>query len=426
MTSRAYQEVLMNAAKTMVRIKNPRRLLKMITRFVVREVGLTHTSILIHEPAKRRYVFVDSKGDKRIPTSLIRLDHTNPLIQWFVEVGPKRSLDPRFKNDYLFYSDVAGWLDEFGENGHDPKLKNKLNNLKKTMSTLNATLCIPGFYKHELLGVMLLGEKHDGEPFTKEEIAFFQTLANDASMTIQTANLKEDLLERNLELELKQKELKEKLTEIEFLRSKEQKTYFQIVWSLAKEVYAKDPYTSGHSAHVEHLGLMTAREMGYDLKDRNKKNALKASLRLHDVGKIGIPDSILKKESSLTEEEWKIMREHPVRGAKILEPLSEFKDVAKIVLHHHERYNGTGYPHGLKGEAIPIESRIISVVDAFHAIVSTRCYRKGRLDEVAIAELKKGAGTQFDPDVVEAFLRAYDRESAQKNGQKKTSESITA
>jgi len=97
-----------------------------------------------------------------------------------------------------------------------------------------------------------------------------------------------------------------------------------------------------------------------------------------------------------------------------LEPLTEFKEVAQIVLYHHERYDGKGYPSGLKGEEIPIESRIISVVDAYHAIVSTRCYRKGRSVEVAINELQKGADTQFDAKVVEAFVRALQNEEAKK------------
>ena len=213
---------------------------------------------------------------------------------------------------------------------------------------------------------------------------------------------------KNLELEKKKKELEKRLTEIEELHKKEQETYYQIVMSLAHEVCEKDPYTSGHLEGVERLGVMTAEEMGFDLSGR-KKDILVAALHLHDVGKIGIPDHILKKPGSLTEEEWKIMRQHPVKGAKILEPLTDFKEVANIVLHHHEFYNGKGYPDGLSREQIPIEARIIAVVDAFHAIVSTRCYSKGRSVTIAFKELERAAGTQFDPVVVQAFIRAYQR-----------------
>ena len=156
------------------------------------------------------------------------------------------------------------------------------------------------------------------------------------------------------------------------------------------------------------FGKAWGKEMGYDMTGR-KKDVLIASLHLHDVGKIGIPDHILMKPASLNEEEWKIMRQHPVKGAKILEPLSGFKEVANVVLHHHENYDGTGYPEGLKGEAIPLEARIVAVVDAFHAIVSKRCYSKGRSIDAAFQELERCAGTQFDPHVVEAFIRAYKR-----------------
>ena len=103
------------------------------------------------------------------------------------------------------------------------------------------------------------------------------------------------------------------------------------------------------------------------------------------------------------------MRQHPVKGAKILEPLSGFREVANVVLHHHENFDGSGYPDGLRGEEIPLEARIVSVVDAFHAIVSKRCYSKGRPIHVAFEELERCAGSQFDPKVVNAFVRAYKR-----------------
>ena len=412
MTSQAYHEALINAAKTMVRVQNPRSLLKMIARFIVKQVELTHASMVIHETRRNRYIFVDSKGSERIPTSLVRLDHTNPLIEWFLEKDPKG----KNKKDFLLYSDLMKWMSHSHTNGrYTESQKSKMPRLKNIMTTLKAALCVPGFYKGELLGVLVLGEKLNHELFTPDEISFFQALANDASITLKAADLRESLLQQNLELELKQKELKEKLHEIELMREREQATYHQIVLSLAREVYAKDPYTSGHLAHVEKLGLITARELGYNLNDEKKRNTLTAALHLHDVGKIGIPDAILKKKGPLTDEEWKVMKQHPIRGAKILEPLTGFKEVGKIVLHHHENYDGTGYPHGLKGEEIPIESRIISVVDAFHAIVSTRCYREGRSPKVAFSELEKGSGTQFDSKVARAFIRAYQKEQGRKS-----------
>ncbi|MBI4368290.1 MAG: HD-GYP domain-containing protein [Candidatus Omnitrophica bacterium] len=404
MTSYDYQEALKNAAKTMVRVKNPRRLLKMIVRFIVREVGLHHASILMFDQLKQRYIFVDSQGSHRIPISLVKLDHSNPLIHWFSNWEKKVKLT----KDFLILEDLKAWIQDPALTGQHPTLKTKLLSLKEVMETLKATVCVPGFYKNELLGVLLLGGKLSGEPFLLEEINFFQTLANDASMTIKTAEFREDLIAKNVELEKQKQELEQRLQEIAELRKKEQETYYQIVMSLAHEVNAKDPYTAGHLQGVERLGLMTAQEMGYDMSGK-RKDILVASLHLHDVGKIGIPDHILMKPGSLTDEEWKIMRQHPVKGAKILEPLTGFKEVANVVLHHHENYDGSGYPSGLKGEAIPLEARIVSVVDAFHAIVSKRCYSKGKPIEVAFEELERCAGTQFDPQVVGAFIRAYQR-----------------
>lgn len=410
MTSQAYQEALINAAKTMVRVRNPRRLLKMITRFVVKEVGLTHTSILIQEPAKNRYVFVDSKGNHRIPTSLFRLDQGNPLIQWFLRKDRKSE----WGKGYVSYADLL--KQSTSESIGTERERARLHKLKDAMNVLRASVCVPGFYKGELLGILILGEKLDHTQFTPDEIAFFQALANDASIAIKAANLREDLLERNLDLELKQKELKEKIHVIERLRQKEQSTYHQIILSLAREVHEKDPYTSDHLDYVQKLGFMTAKELGYNLIDQRKRNILKAALCLHDVGKIGIPDSILKKMGPLTENEWKIMKQHPARGSKILEPLSEFKEAGEIIMHHHENYDGSGYPDGLKGDEIPIESRIVAVVDAFHAIVSTRCYRRGRSVETAMRELERGAGSQFDPMVVAGFIRAFRKEEGIKFG----------
>ena len=237
--------------------------------------------------------------------------------------------------------------------------------------------------------------------FSLEELTFFQTLAHDASMTIKAAEFHDDLAKRNRELE-------EKIEEINQLRKKEQQTYYQIILSLAREVHARDAYTSGHMEEVEKLGLMTAEEMGLEMTG-HKKDILVAALHLHDVGKIGIPDNVLKKEGKLTEEEWLIMRDHVFKGARILEPMDDFKEVAKIVMLHHENFDGSGYPYGLKGDEIPIEARIICVVDTFHAMVSTRCYRKGRPFDYAIKELEKYAGKQFDPLVVKAFISAINK-----------------
>ena len=387
----------------------------MIVRFIVREVGLSHASILMFDQLKSRYIFVDSQGSHRIPINLVKLDQSNPLIYWFSHKDRKLKI----KKDFLSLVELSSWITDPTLMDHKSSLKTRLVQLRDVMEMLKATVCVPGFYKEELLGVLLLGNKLKGGPFTLEEISFFQTLANDASMTIKTAEYRENLIAQNIELEKQKQELERRLEEIKELRKKEQETYYQIVMSLAAEVNAKDPYTAGHLEGVERLGLMTAQEMGYDMSGR-RKDILVASLHLHDVGKIGIPDHILMKPASLTDEEWKIMRQHPIKGAKILEPLTGFKEVANVVLHHHENFDGTGYPDSLREEQIPLEARIVAVVDAFHAIISKRCYSKGKSIDVAFKELERCAGTQFDPQVVHAFIKAYKRTL---NGKYKTESS---
>ncbi|MBI4550248.1 MAG: HD domain-containing protein [Candidatus Omnitrophica bacterium] len=397
MTSFEYHEALKNAAKSMVRVKNPRRLLKMIARFIEREVGLTHSSILIFDPPNRRYLFVDSKGDRRIPVGLVRLDADNPLIRWFSEASRSVALS----RDFITANQVERLLSNETFLEQNRGIEERLCAIREQMRIFKAAVCVPGFFKGELLGLLLLGRKQDQTDFSLEELTFFQTLANDASMTIKMAEYHDDLVRRNRELE-------EQIEEVTRLRKKEQETYYQIILSLAREVHARDAYTSGHMEEVEKLGLMTAEAMNLNLEGK-RRDILVAALHLHDVGKIGIPDSILKKEEKLTEEEWLIMRDHVFKGARILEPLDDFKEVARIIMLHHENFDGSGYPYGLKGEEIPIEARIINVVDTFHAIVSSRCYRRGRPFEQAVKELERCAGKQFDPAVVRAFIETISR-----------------
>ncbi|MDP3919955.1 MAG: HD-GYP domain-containing protein [Candidatus Omnitrophota bacterium] len=390
-----YQGVLRDIAKSMVRLRRPERLLRMIIKYIHQEMNLSHASILVFQENQKYFSFVDSKGSRKIPPQLVKLDMDHPLAKWF-QRGQSKELPSM---DYLSRAQISRWM---GDSALSRRLKDQLRGLIAAMDILNIDLAIPGYYKRALLGLLLLGEKRDQAPFTDPEIAFFQVLAQDCSMAVKTAEYHQSLLERN-------RELSGRLEQIEDMRQKEQDTYYQIMRSLAQEVWAKDAYTFGHIGQVERLGIMTARELGLELTEK-KRAVLSAGLILHDVGKIGIPDHILNKPSSLDKEEWKIMRTHVEKGVRILEPLTAFKEVREIVRCHHEQYDGSGYPRGIRGDQIPIGSRIVSVVDAFHAIVSTRCYSKGRPVAFAFEELRRCSGTQFDPEVVEAMIRALTRE----------------
>lgn len=396
-----YQEVLRDVARSMVRLKRPDRLLKLITRFIDRQFGLMHTSLLVLDPKKEHYAFVNSKGAKRLPMGLVKFDADHPLVQWF---SVKKKLP--FQKDFLFLSDVKKMLSRAEFRLAANSKADQLQGIQKTMQNLKAELLVPGYFKDTLVGLLMLGRRVNGRCFTQQEVTFFQTLAHDCSMAVKTAEYNQNLIAQN-------QELAKRLEEIEKMRNKEQRTYYEIMRSLAEEVHAKEPYIFGHVSEVERLGMMTAREMGMDLSGKTR-DVLSAALILHDVGKIGIPDKILCKPGQLTDEEWRVMKTHVEKGARILEPLTDFKRVREIIMAHHERFDGGGYPSGLKGNEISIEARIICVVDSFHAIVSSRCYREGRSLDFAIREVRKCAGTQFDPVVVDAFLRALKKELKKK------------
>ncbi|MBI2887236.1 MAG: diguanylate cyclase [Chloroflexi bacterium] len=179
-------------------------------------------------------------------------------------------------------------------------------------------------------------------------------------------------------------------------------SYFEAVQSLAAAVDARDSYTHRHSSTVAHYATTLARSMG--LSGAVLTQIHIAGL-LHDVGKIGVPDHILGKPGPLTETEWAKMREHPEVGKGIVEHLSVHEHIVPLIVHHHERWDGGGYPHGLAGDSIPLGARIISVADAYHAMTSDRPYRPALSRAEALAVLQDEAGVQFDPRVVEAFIQ---------------------
>lgn len=172
--------------------------------------------------------------------------------------------------------------------------------------------------------------------------------------------------------------------------------------ALALALGYRDNETSGHAARVVHFSLRLGREMGLE---HDEMVALKLGSRLHDIGKIGVDDRVLRKPAKLDDGEWAQMREHPRKGMEMVREADLPESVARVVGQHHERWDGSGYPVGLRGEEMDIAARIFSVIDAFDAITSDRVYRRAQPYEAALAELRAFAGTQFDPAIVEAFAR---------------------
>jgi len=174
-----------------------------------------------------------------------------------------------------------------------------------------------------------------------------------------------------------------------------------LLHSLTSAVDAKDAYTCGHSERVALVSRHLAQQMG--LSDRDVEQIYMAGL-LHDVGKIGVPEAVLQKTGKLTAEEFEQMKRHPQIGARILQDIKQVREIVPGVLHHHERYDGKGYPTGLAGEKIPLMGRIICLADCFDAMTSNRTYRKALPLEVALTEIRRCSGTQFDPRLTEFFL----------------------
>ncbi len=236
-------------------------------------------------------------------------------------------------------------------------------------------VAVPFFHKGEAIGVIAVVNKVSSERFSGEDIELLHTLGNQAAIAVDNAKLIED-----------QKAL-----------------FLDTIIALAAAVDAKDAYTHNHSKNVSIYTKAIADQMFLSEHDME---ILERAAILHDIGKIAVPESILNKPARLTSEEFEIMKTHPVCGVKIVENIKEMEEIIPGMKYHHERYDGKGYPEGLRGEGIPLLARILAVADTYDAMTSDRPYRKGPGHEAAMREIMRCSGTQFAPDVVEAFLRS--------------------
>ena len=250
----------------------------------------------------------------------------------------------------------------------------------ETDSPLNprAVLCVPITLRGKPQGVLFLANYQVGHVFTDDHRNLVTELAAQAAVAIDNARLfkdREEVIIASLE-------------------------------ALANAVDARDPYTRGHSDRVTQYALMIARQMKYAPKDQGAWLRLERGGKLHDIGKIGVPDAILQKTGKLTDEEFERMKEHPLAGFNILSGLKMLTDELVIVRSHHERYDGKGYPDRKKGDELPMFAWIVSAADAIDAMTSDRPYRKGMSLQIAVDQVRAGAGTHFHPDVAEAVLDA--------------------
>ncbi len=256
-------------------------------------------------------------------------------------------------------------------------------------SDVGSLVCYPLLTRADIYGALWMNiPESRGQNF-----ANLQTLANQAAVVLERAIL---LAESRRQAE----ELKEAYAELEI-------TYDRTLTSLMSALDARDRETEGHSVRVSRLACMLAAEVG--LSEKQIKSLERGAL-LHDIGKIGISDTILHKPDKLTDDEWKIMRVHPDIGARIVEGIPFLQDTVAVIRHHHERWDGSGYPVGLSGKEIPTQARIFAVVDVFDALTSRRRYREKSTADEALRYLEEQSGVLFDPDIVEALSRLPYRE----------------
>lgn len=241
---------------------------------------------------------------------------------------------------------------------------------------------IPLVYQGILLGVLDLNFQKETE-LTREDLSFLTIAGHLAAIALQTFLSRQEAL-------TKQRESRD--------------TLLGTITSLSLAVEAKDSYTGTHLKDVQEITQKIGSLMGLSSKELEE---LQYAAVLHDIGKVGIPDSVLRKPGKLTPEEWQIMKQHSIIGERIISNIPGLANVAKFVRWHHERWDGKGYPDGLKDDEIPLPVRILTVVDAYSAMREKRPYRDDLPKEVAISELKRNAGTQFDPKVVELFLSLF-------------------
>jgi HD-GYP domain-containing protein (c-di-GMP phosphodiesterase class II) len=382
-----YKKALEAASRGMIMIHDPAVLIKLILRIIVGRVQIRHAGMILHDPDRDTYVLTVSKGETgaKVPAGFARFDKNNPLIQIFLD----QKFEPIFKGKGAVLSydlHTMVWKEGLLNGGIcDAEVSRVLHGVVDEMGLYDVAACVPAVYQRDLMAVLLLGQKIDGEKFDQDELDFFAALASNAAMAIRNAQLFERIKDD---------------------AEKKHDLFIRMTNTLGAAIEAKDEYTKGHSEGVTRYAIAIARYMadfmGYDFNEKFYEDLYIAGI-LHDIGKIGVPEVILNKPGRLSPEEYALIKRHPVDGVAILKDLPELAESMKGIRHHHERMDGSGYPDGLKGDEIPLIASIIAVADAFDAMITHRPYRPAASSQTAVDEIMKCSGTQFHPDAAAAI-----------------------
>jgi putative nucleotidyltransferase with HDIG domain len=328
-----------------------RRAMEAAIQLMNAEVG----SLLLFDGQKDLLHFEVVLGDREEEIKLLTLNAGQGIAGWVAREGNPLIVNNPEKDPRFF-------------RGVDERTEFKTRNL----------VCVPVKIKGKVIGVLEAINKKGGEDFDREDLSLLTSLADQVAIALDNSRLYRELEEM----------------------------FFQTVESLSGAIEKRDPYTGGHTQRVTSYSLAIAKYL--PLRPEEIK-WLKVTSVLHDIGKIAIEDRILKKPERLNPEEFDTIKSHCDQGAEIIEHIQQLHEIVPGVKHHHEQIDGEGYPDGLKGEEIPVFAKIVAVADTFDAMTTDRPYRKAMEKEDAVGELKRCSGTQLDKEIVEAFLKAYQR-----------------
>ncbi|PIV21168.1 MAG: phosphohydrolase [Deltaproteobacteria bacterium CG03_land_8_20_14_0_80_45_14] len=337
-------------------------------------------STLDHKEIQRRAMEAATRLMKAEVGSLLLVDEEKHQLYFEVALGDR---EEDIKTISLNFGEgIAGCVAQHGKPlivnspGKDPRFFKGVD--ERTEFETRNIICVPVRVKEKIIGVLEAINKQGKGKFDKEDLSLLNSLADQVAIALDNSRLYQELEEM----------------------------FFQTAESLADAIEKRDPYTGGHTQRVTLYSQAIAKRL--QLKPLEKK-WLKIASVLHDIGKIGIEDHILRKPEPLSPEEFDIIKRHSDMGAEIIEHIRQLRESIPGVKYHHEQLDGKGYPDGLKGEEIPILAKIVAVADTYDAMTTDRPYRKAMEKEAAIEELKRCSGTKFDKGVVEAFIQAYRR-----------------
>jgi len=329
------------------------RLVGEMTRMTQRTLNASASSVLLLDDQTQELFFEVAEGQAGKRLRRIRLSDQSGIAGWVVH-----HCKPLIVNDV----------------GKDRRFNRGIDEM--TGFATKSIICVPLIVHSKITGVIEVLNKVDGSGFTDQDLETLISVASTAAVSIENVRLNQTLLD----------------------------AYKSTIKVLAAAIDAKDPYTCGHSQQVTEYALLGASSLSFSEEELED---IEYAGILHDIGKIGIADSILNKLAPLTAKERCVVQKHAMIGANMLKEIPFLEKARRLVLHHHERYDGKGYPDGLKGEAIPMGARLLAVADSFDAMTSDRPYRAALSADHAISELERCSGTQFCPVAVEAFVTSF-------------------